>query len=184
MAKKKASTSKGSVTDIIAESHSKAATQRVQKMVNADPAKFGELLALFLGDDMELARRAAWPLSYAVCDDPELISKHYPQIIAKLKKPDQHHAIYRNIFRFLEEIDIPKKHCATVYDLAVKYITSATQPVAVRAFALTTAANVCRTYPELGSELRVIIEQMKEETSPALIVRCRRILKELEGRSK
>lgn len=173
------SKSKSTVTDLLTQSHSKVVTEQVRRSVNADPEKFDELMHLFLGDDTELARRAAWPLSYIVCDSPELIRKWYPQIIAKLKRPDQHHAIYRNIFRFLEEIPIPKKHCAVVFDLAVKYIINAAQPIAVRAFALTTAGNVARTFPELGPELRMIIQQLQEETSAAIRVRCKRLLTEL-----
>lgn len=170
------------VASLLKEAHSKVICNRVIKLVGNDQKKFNELMTVFLGADPELARRAAWPLSYIVQDDPKLIDKWYPKIIAQLKKPGQHPAIYRNIFRFLEEIAIPKKHCAVVFDLAVKYIVNATQPVAVRAFALTTAGNVCRTYPELAGELRVIVQQMQEETSAAIRVRCRKILEELGTR--
>lgn len=167
------------VTSLLEEGHSKTICNQVIVLVSSDQKKFDELMDVFFGRDEELARRAAWALGYIVAEHPGLVRKWYPKIIAKLKKPGQHPAIYRNTFRFLEEIEIPEKYCAAVFDLAVQYIVNAEHPVAVRAFALTAAANVCRAYPELAGELRMLIEQLQEETSAAIRVRCKRILKEL-----
>lgn len=170
---------KTSVNHFITAEHSRKNVTRVIKLVGDDQKKFDELMIIFLGTDEELARRAAWPLSYVVLDHPYLVTKWLPKLLRNLDKPNQHPAIYRNTFRFLQDIEIPKKHMSSVLDLAYKYVLNAAHPAAVRAFALTTAWNVVKKYPALAPELRLVAEQVIQENSKAMISRGRRTLREL-----
>jgi hypothetical protein len=167
------------LTDML-EGQSKSAINQIIRHVGDDQKKFDGLMNIFFGNEPDLARRAGWAISYIACSHPALIKKHFPKIIALLKTPGLHPAMYRSVLRFLEEIRIPAAYNAVVFDLAVKFVLNATHTIAVRAFALTTAANVVKVHPELAGELRIIILHLQEESSAALRVRCRDVLKMID----
>lgn len=170
---------KGAIVKLISESHSRSQVSKVMLAIDDDQQRFDELVEVFLGTDAELARRAAWSMSYIVIKHPDMIYKWLPKVIENMKRANLHPAIYRNTFRFLEVIAVPQKHAATVLDMAFKFIMNAGMPPAIRAFAMTTAMNVVRSYPDLQEELMVVVEQVMTEQSPAIRSRGGRILAEL-----
>lgn len=169
-----------SIPDLLNESHSKSQVNQIIFAVDGDQEQFNKLMKIFLGKDEELARRAAWAMGYIVIKHPSLINKWYPKIINKLSQENQHPAIYRNTFRFLEVIQIPEKHAAGILDTAYSFILNRSHPVAIRAFALSTAMNVVRNHPELGSELKAVVNQIIQEKSPAIRSRSKKVLSQLD----
>lgn len=173
-----------SISHLVAKEHSRRNVDHIIRAVSDDPKQFHELMKVFLGKDGELARRAGWPLSFIVLNHPQLVKKWLPKLVANLDKTDQHPAIYRNTFRFLQEIDIPEKYIAQILDAAYRYVLNAAHPPAVRAFALTTAWNVVSRFPELASELRLVAEQVITEDSKAMKSRGKRTLRDLDRMTK
>lgn len=172
------------IAGLVAAEHSRSQVTRIIHAVGSDQKSFDELMRIFLGSDLELARRAAWSLGYIVLNDPKLVAKWFPQIITYLQNTNQHPAMYRNIFKFLQEIDIPEKYAARVLDLAYGYALEASHAIAVRTFALTTAWNISKKFPELQDELLSVIHQLAHNESPALRARIRHILAAINKRHK
>ena len=172
------------VTHLVATEHSRKNVTRVIKLIGDDQKRFDELMNIFLGEDEELARRAAWPVGFIVQDHPQLVKKWFPKLIGNLKRKNLHPAIYRNTFRFMQVIEIPAKHQTAILDLAYKFVLNASNTAAVRAFALTTAWNIVSKYPELASELRLVTEQVITEDSKAMKSRGKRTLRDLERLTK
>lgn len=168
-----------SIKDVIAKEHSRKNVDRVIRAVGDDQQQFDALMKVFLGNDAELARRAAWPLSYIVQSHPALVRKWFPKLLDNLDKADQHPAIYRNTFRFLQEINFPPRYASRILDTAYRYALNAALPGAIRAFALSTAWNVVSKYPELGPELRLVAEQVITEESKAMKSRGKQVLRRL-----
>ena len=128
-----------------------------------------------------MVQLAAWPLSYAVISHPQLIEKHFGTLIKNLKKPGLHDAVKRNTVRLLQDIVIPKKYHGKLVDICFKFILSQTQPLAIRAFAISVAANICKSYPELKNELLLILNDLKQfPQAPAIKVRIRNAFKALK----
>jgi hypothetical protein len=169
-----------SVGELIAKEHSRKNVTRIIRFVGDDQKRFDELMKIFLGKDEELARRAAWALSYIVIEHPSLVNKWFPKLIANLKKENLHPAIYRNTFRFMQVIEIPEKHTVEILNAAYKYVLNASNTAAVRAFALTTALNIASKYPELAGELRIVAQQVIKEDSKAMISRGKRTIRDLD----
>lgn len=169
-----------SIRNLVAEQHSKNQVNKIISVVAGNQDYFDDLMRIFLGKDKELARRAAWSLSYIVIRDPSLVQKWFPKIIRNLLIENQHPAMYRNTFRFLEAIPIPRKYSAITIDAAFKFILNAANPVAIRAFAMSTAMNVVRSHPALAGELELVVRQMLNEESPGIRSRSKRVLAELE----
>jgi hypothetical protein len=172
--------SKTSIEGLIAKEHSRKNVDRVIRAVGDDQKQFDALMKIFLGKDEELARRAAWPLSFIVIENPHLAKKWLNKLLDNLDKQEQHPAIYRNTFRFLQSLEIPEQHTVRVLDLAYKYILNISHPVAVRAFALSTAWNIVSHHAGLASELKLVAEQVLNENSKAMQSRSKRVLRDLQ----
>ncbi|HEU0180285.1 MAG TPA: hypothetical protein VFV58_39110, partial [Blastocatellia bacterium] len=93
-----------------------------------------------------------------------------------LKQDDAHDAVRRNIVRLLQYVEIPRRLAGKVYSDCVDLIDDARQPVAVRTFALTVAARVAKSEPDLMGELRLIVRKHLPHTTAAFQKRARGIL--------
>lgn len=158
--------------------HSKTLTEKVVKYIAGSTSRFHELMEAFLGDERLISQRAAWAFGYIGASHPELLEKYYPQLLKKLSEPKLHNAIHRNILRAFESTEIPEKYQAELLDICIAFITSEHHPVAVRAFAITTACNISRNYPELKTELKLILEELnRHPQTPAIKSRIKQAFK-------
>jgi hypothetical protein len=160
--------------------HSSAMTKAIIAWVCDDRARFRELMDIFLGGPYRITQRAAWPLSYAAVSHPTLVRPYIPRLLQLLAEKGHHPAIHRNILRIFQETGVPEVHAARLFDLCSRFIPSASEPVAVRAFAITTAAGIAEKYPGLRRELRLLLDGLQQHPQPpAIRVRVKRALKQI-----
>jgi hypothetical protein len=164
--------------------HSKANAERIVKWIGSNQQRFDELFNLFLNDEDLVVQRAAWPMSYAVIANPQLIQKHFSKLLRNLEKPGRHVAVRRNTVRLLQDIPIPKKFHGEVMNICFDYISSPTEAVAVKAFSLTVLQNLSKQYPEIRQELKTIIEDRWEHETAAFRSRAKKILNKGTGHKK
>jgi len=162
----------------ILKEHSKAQCEYIVAWIGSDQSRFDELLHLFLTDEYRVVQRSAWPLSYCVIAHPEFISRYWRQLIDNLFKPGIHMAVKRNTIRMMEGIGIPEDYEGEMMDLCINYVASPTEAVAVKAHSLTILGKLCRKYPEIIPELKLIIEDQLPHQTPAFKARAKRLLKE------
>ena len=92
-----------------------------------------------------------------------------------------HEAVARNLLRIFQGQEIPEKYSARLLDMCLRWIRSEHEAIAIRAFSITVATQICKKYPELISELKIIIDELTQHPmSAAIQVRVKRSLKELE----
>src|SRR5882672_1233429 len=84
--------------------HSKAMCNRIVRYVGNNPARFKELVDLFLKGPYRITQRAGWPLSYCA---PHLIKPHLKRLVKNLETPGLSDSVKRNTLRFLQFIPIP-----------------------------------------------------------------------------
>ena len=132
----------------------------------------------FLSDDDRMVQRAARSVNYCAEYKSEWIYPFYKRLVKKLTNPP-HDALKRNTLRMFEFMDIPEKHMGELADLCFKFLDSATEPVAVRVFAMSVLLKIVLVYPELKDELKVMIEDHMPYGSAGFKSRGRKILKEL-----
>lgn len=159
--------------------HSKQQCDRIVKYIGSDKKRFAELMKLFLAGEYRVAQRAAWPMSYAAGKHPELIEPYLGKLIGSLNKKGQHNAIVRNSLRILQDIDVPEKYHGKLMDTCFNFIESNDTAVAIKAFSLTVLQNLSKKYPDIGPELKLLIEERWEHETPAFRSRARKILKTL-----
>jgi hypothetical protein len=161
---------------ILAE-HSKANCNKIVRWVGSSQQRFDELFNLFLNSEYRINQRAAWPLSYCVIDHPQFIAKHFSKLVKNLHKPGIHDSVKRNTVRLLQQIEIPKKFHGEIMDICFHYLSSSSEPVAIKSFSLTILHNLSKQYPEIRNEIKLIIEERWEHETAAFHSRAKKFLK-------
>jgi hypothetical protein len=164
----------------ILKEHSKAQCTKIVKWVGGSQLRFDELFNLFLNDEYRVVQRAAWPVSYCVDEHPGLINKHWKELMQHLKKPKLHDAVKRNSIRIMQEIDLPEKHHGAIMDLCFTYLESPTESLAVKVFSMSVLGNLVKYYPEIKTELKLIIEDQLPHQSAGFKSRAKKVLKQLD----
>src|SRR5438105_4737629 len=104
------------IREALLAEHSKRQTVAIVRYNDSDPAKFAELMKLFLGPVYRLSQRAAWAVNYCAEHHPKLVKPYFNKLIEQLERDDVHVAVRRNVARMLQFIDIPKRLEGRVYD--------------------------------------------------------------------
>lgn len=157
--------------------HSKSQMMKIVDYIGANPAKFKELMANFLGPTYRLSQRAAWPVGYCAEHHPELVKPYFGKLIAQLEIEDAHVAVRRNVARLLQFVEIPKRFEGRVFEACYNLFANPAEPVAVRVFSMTVAAKIAKDDPELLEELRLVATQHPEAATAGFRSRARRIFK-------
>jgi hypothetical protein len=164
------------IREALAAEHSKRQTMAIVEYVGADAARFAELMEIFLGDEYRPTQRASWAVNYCAQNHPELVGPYLNKLILLLERDDVHNAVLRNVARLLQFVEIPGRFRGRVFDACSNLVDDATQPVAVRVFAMTVAAQIAKNQPELLNELRLIVDKHAQHTTIAFRVRANRVL--------
>jgi len=168
------------IRDRLESGHSKTITNQIIRYVGRDKERFNELLDVFFGKDKKLQQRAAWPLGYLAEGNPRLIEPHLKKLIRLLEQQGNHPAVARCILRIFQQYDMPDKYHGELIDLCFKFILNPSTPIAIRAYAITTAAHISVAYPELKREMLLVLDELgHEEQPPAIRVRLKIALKTL-----
>jgi hypothetical protein len=163
---------------VILQEHSKAQALKIVSYIGSDAPRFKKLIEIFLAGPYRLTQRAAWPLSLCVEKHPALIVPHLKAILDYLQTPGIHDSVKRNVMRLLQFIEIPKRFHGQVTQTAFSFLQNKKEPVAIRVFAMTVLASVCKDQPDLKRELKILVEDQLPYASAAFISRAKKILKD------
>lgn len=157
--------------------HSKTVTERVVAYIGDSPTRFAELMQLFFGADYRLVQRAAWPMSYAVQKHPSLFAPYFEPALLFMRQKGLPDAVVRNTLRILQDLDVPEHLQGELVDMCLEYIVSPVSAAAIKAFAISTLENLCKKYPELAEEVKIVLLERMEYEKPAFVSRAKRFLK-------
>lgn len=161
----------------ILKEHSKKQCDKIVKWIGSDRNKFNELFNLFLNGDNRTTQRAAWPLSYSAVIHPEFMNNNFERLINNLKKNGLHDSIKRNSVRVLQAVNIPEEYEGDVMELCFQYLASPSVAVAIKAFSLTVLNNLSKKYPEIISEIKLLIEEQLPHQSAAFKSRAKMFMR-------
>lgn len=165
----------------ILKEHSKAQCTKIVKWVGSNQQRFDELFNLFLNDEYRVVQRAAWPVSYCVDAHPILISKHWKELVNNLKKPNIHDAVKRNSVRLMQDIALPETYHGEIMDICFTYLESPKEALAIKCFSMSVLANLAKCYPEIKTELKIIVEDQLPHQTPGFKSRAKTVLKQLDN---
>lgn len=169
------------IREMLLKEHSKPNTMQIVHYIGNDPDKFAELIDCLCCDDNRICQRAAWPLSYSIEKHHELLTPHFERLIGMLSDKSKHTAVRRNIVRILQDIDVPEEFHGHLIDSCFNFVSDVNEPAAVRAFSMSVLERCTRGIPELREELKLIIEEHWEHSSPGFRGRGKEVLKKLKN---
>ena len=168
--------SRMNIREALLAEHSKRQTTKIVAYIGDDPKRFAELMAVFLGNEYRPTQRAAWVMSNCVEKSPELIKPYISRLVRLLERRDGHDAIRRNIVRLLQFVEVPRNLQGRVYALCYELFDDPAQPIAVRCFALSVAAEIAGKDLALMDELRLVAGKYSGHLSAGLRARTRNVL--------
>ncbi|MTI40068.1 hypothetical protein [Fulvivirga lutimaris] len=158
--------------------HSKPQALKISNYIGSNKNRFDELMRLFFDTKYRVTQRAAWVVSHCADKHPELIEPYIEPMILNLKN-DITVAVQRNTLRVLQEKEMPDSIIGEAADICFKIMESSKEPIAVKVFAMTLLANICKKVPELKTELKILIEDQLPYGSAGFKSRANKILKKL-----
>jgi hypothetical protein len=158
--------------------HNKENMHRLADYIAAHPALIAPLLDFVADHDVKICERASWVVSLLAEKSPSLLLPYFGQIIHLLKAP-KHQAVVRNIVRMWQFMEIPDQWKGEVFERCFQYVNDAKKAIAIRVFSMTVCANIAKSIPELGEELKLVIEENMNFGSAGFKNRASKILENL-----
>ncbi len=159
--------------------HSKKNTDRIVDYIGDDKDRFAQLIQLFFKGEYRITQRAAWPLNYCVRHHPELITPYFKPLLDNLDSTDIHVAVIRNTVRLLQDVSIPKRYQGRVMSTCFRFVEAPDTPIAVKVFSMTILSQLAAEYPEIGPELKLLIDDQWEHATAAFRSRAKKALKKI-----
>ncbi len=159
--------------------HSKATADAIAGYVGTNATRFAVLLELLFDEEPTMAQRAAWPVGVVATENPNLLLPHFSRLMPLLVAPP-HPAVARNLLRSLVELpEYPEEQAGILATVAFDYLNNPNTTVAVQVHSMQILFNLSGTYPELGQELREVLEAGIENGSPGYRNRAEKLLNRL-----
>jgi hypothetical protein len=164
--------------EALLKEHSLAQTIKISLWAAQSKANLRQLMQAFFGKDKIPVQRASWAASKVYELKPEWFDIYLPKLITSLEKPI-HGSVRRNSLRIMQTMQIPEEYQSQLIDQLFKLLSDPKEESAVKAFGMTVAYNVVKQYPELGQELKIIIEDQLPYATPSFKSRANKISKKL-----
>jgi hypothetical protein len=159
--------------EILESGQSRANTLLIVDMIGGDADRFRDLMKIFFTGDRRIAQCSSWPISVCAERHPHLLTPYLDRLVDRLNVKNDHTAVTRNIVRLLQYVDIPKTLQGKAYSHCLELIADPSQPVGVKAFAITVAKKIANAEPVLINEIKMVVKPFIKNASPGLKVRLR-----------
>lgn len=143
----------------------------VKQMAN-QPQLIVDTRKMMFNADQQKSMRAAWLMVHASFAYPDLVKKQLPHIIKLLKQPNLHTGTIRSSIRLFQDLDLPEKYCAELFDICLAYAKSGMMPHGVRAFSINVLGLLCKKYPDLSQEVLLVMNELESFPQPPSIAFC------------
>jgi hypothetical protein len=156
--------------------HSRRQAERIARWVGPDARRLRRLMDCFLSGERLVAQRAAWVVTIHAGEHPGMYARWLPRMVARIQEQGIHDAVRRCVVHLLQSVEIPRPMMGMVATICFRYLGSADQPIAVRVFSMTVLQRIAEREPDLGRELRLVIEQQLPYAGAGFRARARRTL--------
>jgi hypothetical protein len=159
--------------------HSRKNAEKLARWVGTDRVRLNQLMRLFLKGEFRTAQRAAWTVSIAAERHPLLFRRYLKQMLLRMQEPGVHDAVKRTVVRVLQDVVIPDDLLGMATNLCFAQLSSGEAPIAVKCFSMTVLARIVKREPELGRELRLVIEEQLPFAGAGFRARAKEVLRYL-----
>ncbi|BDC98426.1 hypothetical protein [Persicobacter psychrovividus] len=128
------------------------------KSINSEPAKIQLLIDAVASPLKTVQFNAIWILRSVYEANPNLLKKDIPLLVGLLKKHPED-VVQRNILAMLQhQKQLPKVVWDDLANICFNALEQNSTPTAIRVFAMDTAFQLLKYFPELVNELIVLVE--------------------------
>ena len=166
------------IEELLTIESSRRNTDLLADLIYNKPALFSDFFEVFMRDEEPVSRRAAWVIDTVSEKFPELLFPFIPVIIEKLPE-FSHDALKRHSVRMLARSPLPSRQLGQLATTCFGWLTSSTEPPAVKVWCMDILYRIAQSEPELRKELADSIEWRMQEESSGFRNRGMKILKKL-----
>lgn len=148
--------------------------------VYSNDISISELFANIKQDDRERVLNALWILREISPKYGSIILSYFENLIKLLEYFREDEAVIRNVISIFQNLEFNDPNDGIVLEYAFKYLQENRWAIAVKVFSMTVAFNICKKYPELLTDLKLLIEdnlKLFGPESPAIRSRGNKLLK-------
>lgn len=142
------------------------------------PDLFPELVRIYLGNENEASRVAAWATDLIVEQHPEWIHSYIEEMTAALPR-FRHDAFKRHTLRMLMRLPLPVEGLGTLLRVCFDWLVRPHEAAAQKVYAMELLYRVYLTEPDLGPELADSIRWRMDEETPGFRCKAEKILKKI-----
>ncbi len=150
------------IREKILEEHSKENAEAIADWIGTNKARLKELIDIFLHDEYRVVQWSAYAVSKVADQHPKLMEPYLDDMVARMKEPDLHVAVKRNVVRILQDVTIPEHLHGDVMNTCFDFLADTNETIAVRVFSMTVLDHLSIIYPEIKQELHAIIHDELE----------------------
>ena len=155
----------------------------VAHCIGDDEREFEQLMNIVLHGKEPVVQRAAWAMDVCMETHPEFLTPYVETLIDALPG-FSNDGVRRQIVKALAAREIPQKLEGQIADLCFCWLQSSVIPVAIKIHCMQILANITVHYPDLAVELQTVIIEQIPRNSVGFASRGRKILKQLQKRSR
>lgn len=158
--------------DLAKEFESGINLQAVKKIVDAvetQPEIITQARKMMFDKDPRKSMRACWLLVHASEKHPSLVKKELPYVLKLLKQPNKDTGAIREGLQLFLILGVPEKFCGELFDISIHHAKNGLMPHAVRAFSIHLLGIICKRYPDLSSEILLILNELESFPQPPSI---------------
>jgi len=164
-------------TLVLENENSKKSWLSIVDDVGTDAQKFEVAMNIFLSTDYRMVQRISQSIGMIGEKQPQLIAPYLPRMVHLLRDAPID-AVKRNVLRIFQFVNVPEAIEGELFDIAMKYLISRHEAIAIKAFSMTALRRICEKYPELTQEVIPTLELIiRENDSPGIQSRGRKELK-------
>ncbi len=165
---------------LLSKEHSRKQRDLVVNWIDTDTEKISAAMHVLCHHPYRAVQRVAWVIDGVAEKHPELIVPHLEALMRRLDKKPLPDAVKRNIIRILSFVSLPEEIHSKAVHTCFEYLSSPSEPIAVRAFAISVLYRLSKIYPEIKTELKELLElELEKLPSPGIKSRAQKTLSQL-----
>ncbi len=169
------------IAEQLLKMNSRKTWDEVIAFIGQDEERFAVLMDLYFNGETRIVQRASQPVGVIGEKQPRLIKPYLTELVTHLQS-NPIDAVKRNTMRIFQFIDVPEDLEGLLFEIALNYLKSASEPVAIKAFSMTALRKIATKHPDLAIEVIHQIEILVEEkVSKGIVSRGNSELKKLHS---
>lgn len=153
------------------------------KRLESHPEDIPVVIEAMKNTKATIAWRAGWVLDNFERKNTKALLP-YLNLLSEILLQTPHHGVQRHITRILSKAPTSELEDGRLVDACFNWLLNPKTPIAVKVNAMEIIGNLCVTYPELGQELKTVIDDGYDNGTAAFKSRGRKILERIEGKKK